>query len=75
MMREVMRKMAIQKRRPLLCLFCLLEDAMMARIRAKLCCIPISGSGTSDCPRETEVAGPASLRWRLRQLVRQRSAA
>src|SRR5579863_4692502 len=47
----------------------------IARMRARLCCIAINGSGTDDCPRETPVAGPASERCLLRQLVRQRSAA
>src|SRR5579872_1834768 len=72
MIRHAISTILTQK--TLMCFF-LCCGLTIARIRARLCCIAINGSGTDDCPRETSVAGPASERCLLRQLVRQRSAA
>src|SRR3989442_2081424 len=47
----------------------------MARMRAKLRCMAMSGIGTAAWPLETFSAGPASAYCRSRQLSRQCSAA
>src|SRR6266571_112798 len=73
--RQTIRPIATQNFRSLIQACRAFFGRRIARIRARLCCIASSGSDTEACPRETLVAGPASERWRLRQLIRQRSAA
>src|SRR5579875_2107070 len=65
-MTQTMRTIEIQKVRLPLSSFSFFGK-MTARMRAKLCCIASSGRDTEACPRETEVAGPASSCWRTRQ--------
>ena len=72
-MMQIIKNSVIQNLKLVLCPSLLV--LAMARMRAKLCCMAMSGIGTAAWPLETFSAGPASAYCRSRQLLRQCSAA